>query len=101
MRHGCGCSAWANASPSISRSRSTMSGSPRQPESCPSRLAGCEIDQFLVVDGRIMQSRDCAPYDRSLWQRGFQDRIIRNDYMLDTLRTYIERNTGRWTGKLD
>lgn len=35
-------------------------------------------------------------FDRSLWLRGFQDRIIRDDRMLDTLRTYIEGNPGRW-----
>lgn len=39
------------------------------------------------------------PYDHSLWQRGFQDRIIRNDRMLERLRTYIEGNPGRWTEK--
>jgi len=39
------------------------------------------------------------PYDRSLWLRGFQDRIIRDDRMLDTLRAYIEGNPGRWTEK--
>ena len=38
-------------------------------------------------------------YDRSLWQRGLQDRIIRNDHMLDTWHTYIEGNPGRWTEK--
>ncbi len=35
-------------------------------------------------------------FDRSLRLRGFQDRIIRDDRMLDTLQTYIEGNPGRW-----
>jgi len=35
-------------------------------------------------------------FDRSLWLRGFQDRIIRDDRMLDTLRAYVEGNPGRW-----
>ncbi len=38
-------------------------------------------------------------FDRSLWLRGFQDRIVRDDRMLDTSRAYIEGNPGRWQDK--
>lgn len=36
------------------------------------------------------------PFDRSLWQRGFHDHIIRNDRSLEELRTYIDGNPARW-----
>jgi hypothetical protein len=36
------------------------------------------------------------PYDRTLWQRDYYDRIIRNDIELETRRTYIAANPSRW-----
>jgi hypothetical protein len=36
------------------------------------------------------------PYDGRLWQRGFYDRIVRNDYDLEKFRRYIEANPARW-----
>jgi hypothetical protein len=35
------------------------------------------------------------PYNRVLWQRGFNERIIRNSRELDIVRAYIEANPGR------
>lgn len=35
------------------------------------------------------------PFDRLLWQRGFNERILRNDHELDIVREYIEANPGR------
>jgi putative transposase len=43
----------------------------------------------------------CPPYDRVLWQRGFHDRILRNDRELERARAYIEANPGRAQEKLD
>ncbi len=40
-------------------------------------------------------------YDRALWQRSFQDRIVQTDRRLDELRQYVEGNPGRWQAKLD
>lgn len=41
------------------------------------------------------------PYDRVLWQRGFHDRILRNERELQRARAYIEANPGRAQEKLD
>lgn len=35
------------------------------------------------------------PFDRVLWQRGFNERILRNDRELDMVRDYIETNPAR------
>ena len=35
------------------------------------------------------------PFDRVLWQRGFHDRIIRNDRELEAARRYIDENPAR------
>ncbi len=35
-------------------------------------------------------------FDRSLWQRGFYDRIIRNDNEYQRILDYIHGNPGRW-----
>jgi len=32
-----------------------------------------------------------------LWQRGYHDRIIRNEHELDTLREYVAANPRRWS----
>ena len=39
------------------------------------------------------------PYDRTLWQRSFKDRIVQSDKRLETLRRYVEGNPGRWQEK--
>lgn len=36
------------------------------------------------------------PFDRSLWQRGFHDHIVRNERSLEELRAYIDGNPARW-----
>jgi REP element-mobilizing transposase RayT len=41
------------------------------------------------------------PYDRVLWQRGFNERILRNDRELDIVRAYIESNPARLQEKHD
>lgn len=35
-------------------------------------------------------------YDRSLWQRSFYDRVLRDDEEVEITRRYIEDNPGRW-----
>jgi len=35
-------------------------------------------------------------YDRTLWQRSFQDRIVQSEWRLDDLRRYVDGNPGRW-----
>lgn len=41
------------------------------------------------------------PYDRTLWQRSFQDRIVQSEWRLEELRRYVEGNPGRWQDKHD
>ncbi len=41
------------------------------------------------------------PYDRLLWQRSFQDRIVQSEWRLEDLRRYVEGNPGRWQEKQD
>ncbi len=48
-----------------------------------------------VHDGRLPR------YDKSLWQRSFQDRIVQSDRRLEELRRYVEGNPGRWQAKQD
>ena len=38
-------------------------------------------------------------YDRTLWQRSFQDRIVQSEWRLEDLRRYVEGNPGRWQEK--
>lgn len=40
-------------------------------------------------------------FDRTLWQRGFHDRIIRNETSLEKAREYISGNPARWTERED
>jgi REP element-mobilizing transposase RayT len=47
--------------------------------------------------GRGVRAGAFPPYERAFWQRGFHDRILRNDHELDVARSYIEGNPGRWT----
>lgn len=48
-----------------------------------------------VREGRL------PPYDRTLWQRSFQDRIVQSEQRLNELRRYVEGNPGRWQDKRD
>lgn len=41
------------------------------------------------------------PYERILWQRSFNERILRDDREMDIVRTYIESNPGRAQEKHD
>jgi putative transposase len=44
---------------------------------------------------RGVRSGVYPPFDRVLWQRSFNERILRDDRELDIVRTYIEGNPGR------
>jgi REP element-mobilizing transposase RayT len=41
------------------------------------------------------------PFERVLWQRGFHDKIIRNDRALEAARLYIEGNPGQMQEQRD
>jgi REP element-mobilizing transposase RayT len=67
--------------PEITRSATTLS---RIVQSFKS------ISTVRYVEG--VRSGEFPPFDRVLWQRGFHDRILRNDRELDIARRYIENN---------
>lgn len=46
----------------------------------------------------VQQSPEPVP---PVWQRGYYDRIIRNDRELNAIRLYIENNPRRWTEDRD
>lgn len=54
-----------------------------------------------VEYARKVREGTCPPFDKVLWQRGYHDRIIRNDRGLDAARAYIEGNPGRWMERME
>lgn len=40
--------------------------------------------------------QDWTRFPGRLWQRGYYDRIVRNDSELEKFRSYIEANSARW-----
>ena len=63
------------------------------------RIVGAYKSMVSSEYAACVRAEMFPPFDRSLWLRGFQDRIVRDDQMLDTLRHYIQGNPGRWTEK--
>jgi REP element-mobilizing transposase RayT len=79
--------------------------------------AGVELDTFVVMPNHVhaivgldrrrrpppvpavvgaFKARASRGADRALWQRGYHDRIIRDEQELAALRQYIETNPLRW-----
>jgi REP element-mobilizing transposase RayT len=79
--------------------------------------AGVELDTFVVMPNHVhaivgidrrrrppplpavvgaFKARASRGADRALWQRGYYDRIIRNERELAALRDYIDTNPLRW-----
>jgi putative transposase len=54
-----------------------------------------------VSYARGVRAGQYPAFDRTLWQRGFEDRIVQTDRRLETLRAYVEGNPGRWQEKQD
>ena len=46
--------------------------------------------------GDGVRTQGWPPYDGHLWQRGFYDRIVRNQYDLGKFRRHIDANPARW-----
>ncbi len=71
-----------------------------QPASLGSMIGA--FKSLTTVDySRGVRGGRFPPYDRTLWQRGFQDRIVQSKWRLDDLRRYVEGNPGRWQDKHD
>lgn len=60
-----------------------------------SRIVQSFKSMSTVEYTRDAKSGIYPPYDRTLWQRGFYERILRNDRELDFVRRYIEANPSR------
>lgn len=56
------------------------------------------IRNFKTVSAKRINLLRKLP-DTPVWQRGFHDRIIRDDEELNAIRTYIQTNPQRWTGE--
>ncbi len=65
----------------------------RDGENKPGPTLGNIINAFKQTATPLIRRADAASF---AWQRGFHDRIIRHDRMLDYIRRYIETNPARW-----
>ena len=61
-----------------------------------SRIIQAFKSESTVEYGRGVRAGQFLPYRRGLWQRGFHDKIVRDDRMLEIERRYIEGNPGQW-----
>jgi REP element-mobilizing transposase RayT len=61
----------------------------------PPRSLGSLIAQFKAnVTRRVRVMLNDAAYN--VWQRGYHDRVIRNEHELERIQTYIVCNPGNW-----
>ena len=56
---------------------------------------GAILGQFKSIATKRAR-KECLLSDRSLWQRGYYDHVIRNDADLHRIREYIATNPRRW-----
>jgi REP element-mobilizing transposase RayT len=61
---------------------------------------GSVIRRFKALTTRLycdgVRRHGWRRFDGRLWQRGFYDRVIRNDRELNAIREYIDQNPARW-----
>ena len=66
---------------------------------------GAVIQWFKTVTTnqyiRGVRHNDWPPFDKKLWQRYYNDHIVRNAADLDRIRAYITANPSRWSEKHD
>ncbi|GAB4438871.1 MAG: transposase [Anaerolineae bacterium] len=65
------------------------------PTSTASGSVGAIVQQFKSVTSKRIKALRNAP-GAPVWQRGYYDRIIRDDKMLNAIRQYIMDNPARW-----
>jgi putative transposase len=74
----------------------TANASPlRRPKGTTPKSLSAIIQNFKSVSTRRVNQLQGTP-GHSLWQRGYYDRIIRNEKELDRIRCYIEDNPLKW-----
>ena len=59
------------------------------------RSLGAIVGNFKSLVARRINALRGTPGER-VWQRGYYDRIIRDDRELEAMRTYIRDNPTRW-----
>jgi putative transposase len=74
---------------------------PMSPTGIPRRLSLSDVvERFNSLTtkryGEGVMEQGWPPYDGRLWQRGYYDRIVRNEYDLNKFRRYIGANPARW-----
>ncbi len=72
----------------------TETGAPDPPSL--SRVMQVFKSESTIAYRRGVRAGTFPPYQRSLWQRGFHDPIIRNAVRLKYARAYIRNNPMRW-----
>jgi putative transposase len=74
----------------------TANASPlRHPKGTTPRSLSAIVQNFKSISTRRINQLQGTP-GNSIWQRGFYDRIIRNQKELDRIRHYIEENPLKW-----
>ncbi len=66
----------------------------------PSRDLGAIVGRYKSLSTRRyvlgVQDRGWPPFHGRLWQRGFHDRVIRNERECEEFREYVRSNPQRW-----
>ena len=62
-----------------------------------SRVVHCFKSLTTKYYAQGVRERGWAPFDGSLWQRGYWDDIVWNGRMFDFIRRYIYLNPERWS----
>jgi REP element-mobilizing transposase RayT len=68
----------------------------------PATSLGCVVQWFKTMTTnayiRGVREEDRLPFSSRLWQRGYYDRVIRNEQDLDRIRRYINDNPDQLLG---
>jgi len=81
---------WASQTGSVPRSFSNV----------PAGSLGSVIRSYKAVVTRQIRRMKRSPSDK-VWQRGYYERIIRDDAELERIRAYIQNNPARWAAEHD
>ena len=69
---------------------------PQYPGPLPGSLGAVIGDYKMLVAKRIKAIKKATGSDMKIWQRGYWERLIRNERELEATREYIRLNPLRW-----
>jgi len=95
-----GTSGSISTSPFDMRWASQADDNPRPFANAPSGSLGAVIRSYKAVVTRRINRMRQTPSGK-VWQRGYYERIIRNDRELERIRAYILNNPARWAAEPD